>query len=323
MQLCAECRRVIKLWFLFAIILYVTIKGYNIPIAFFMLLISIPLFTSLGFWASLVEVFTIFLPVLVLSFITDNIFTIYLIPLTNILLLLSYRAGRLPATVGSSVYIIFWSYLVFVSNSSIIDYIVIFICFFNLLIHLKGLFIRVENSLVWSFISENNDEVSNKILSALKEGVYDIKGCVNVANDMSKVDNNIVVLVNAKYSSLNMSFLKQIYKELPKGNGKKVYIIYKAKFFPEMSYIFLWCLLYLKGYKVMGRSYYITYLTNIKTANIYFEAQKEMLKIISKGMFDMADGFKSALPLYINILPFSFISTLFNFIKFKVLCKKV
>ena len=70
MQLCAECRRIIKLWFLFAVIFYVISKGYDIPVALFMLLAGIALFASMGFWAAIIEVFTIFLPVLVLYFIT-------------------------------------------------------------------------------------------------------------------------------------------------------------------------------------------------------------------------------------------------------------
>ena len=60
MQLCAECRRIIKLWFLFAIIFYVTSKGYNIPAALFMMLASIALFASLGFWGAVREDFTIY-----------------------------------------------------------------------------------------------------------------------------------------------------------------------------------------------------------------------------------------------------------------------
>ena len=68
---------------------------------------------------------------------------------------------------------------------------------------------------------------------------------------------------------------------------------------------------------MLFRSYYIEGIAEIKTANIYFAAQKEMMKVISKGMYDMADGFKSALPLYIHLLPFALISSLFHFIKYK------
>ena len=272
MQLCAECRRIIKLWFLFAIIFYVISKGYNIPAALFMLLAATALFVSIGFWAALIEVFTIFLPVLILYFITDNIFAVYLIPLTDILLIMAYRAGRLPAAFLSYGYIIFWSYLTYISYSSLIDYIVILICFINILINFKGLFIKVEESLDWSFIKECNDETGNQILSALKEGLYDIKGEITVLDNIEKAENNIVIYVEAKFASLNMAFMYKLYKNLPNGKNNKAYIIYKAPFFPEMSYIPLWLMLYMKGYKVMGRAYYIEGLAAIKTANIYFAA---------------------------------------------------
>ena len=307
MQLCAECRRIIKLWFLFAIIFYVISKGYNIPAALFMLLAATALFVSIGFWAALIEVFTIFLPVLILYFITDNIFAVYLIPLTDILLIMAYRAGRLPAAFLSYGYIIFWSYLTYISYSSLIDYIVILICFINILINFKGLFIKVEESLDWSFIKECNDETGNQILSALKEGLYDIKGEITVLDNIEKAENNIVIYVEAKFASLNMAFMYKLYKNLPNGKNNKAYIIYKAPFFPEMSYIPLWLMLYMKGYKVMGRAYYIEGLAAIKTANIYFAAQKEMMNVISKG-----------LPLYIHLLPFSLISTVYHFIKYRL-----
>ena len=318
MQLCAECRRIIKLWFLFAIIFYVTSKGYNIPAALFMLLASIALFASLGFWAAVIEVFTIFLPVLILSFITDNIFALYLIPLTNILLIMAYRAGRLPAAIFSYVYIVFWSYLTYVSYTSLIDYAVIAVCFLNMLLHIKGLFIKAEESLNWSFIAENNDETGKQILSALKEGLYDIKGEITVLDNIEKAENNIVIYTDVKYASLNMNFMYKLYKNLPNGKNNKAYIIYKAPFFPEMAYIPLWLMLYMKGYKVMGRAYYIEGIAAIKTANIYFAAQKEMLKVISKGMYDISDGFKSALPLYIHLLPFALISTIYHYIKYRL-----
>lgn len=318
MQLCAECRRIIKLWFLFAIIFYVTSKGYNIPAALFMLLASIALFASLGFWAAVIEVFTVFLPVLILSFITDNIFALYLIPLTNILLIMAYRAGRLPAAIFSYVYIVFWSYLTYVSYTSLIDYAVIAVCFLNMLLHIKGLFIKAEESLNWSFIAENNDETGKQILSALKEGLYDIKGEITVLDNIEKAENNIVIYAEAKYAALNMSFIHKLYKYLPKSRNSKAYIIYKAPFFPEMAYIPLWLMLYMKGYKVMGRAYYVEGLAEIKTANIYFAAQKEMLQVISKGMYDISDGFKSALPLYIHLLPFALISTVYHYIKYRL-----
>ena len=317
MQLCAECRRLIKLWFLFAIIFYVTVKGYNVPPALFMLLISIGIFASLGFWAGLIEVFTILLPVIFIYFFTDNIFALYLIPLTNTMLILAYRSGRLPAAFISYVYIIFWSYLTYLSYSNILDYIIIFICFINVLIHIKGLFIKAEESLNWSFISENNDEYSKNILSYLKEGLYEIKGEISRAEDIESVENNIVIYAETKYASLNMAFLHKLYKSLKKGYGRKAYILYKAPFFPEMAYIPLWLMLYMKGYKVMGRAYYIEGIASIKTANIYAAYEKEMGNIISKGMFDIADGFKSALPLYIHLLPFAVLSSLYHFIKYR------
>lgn len=319
MQLCAECRRIIKLWFLFAIIFYVTSKGYNIPAAFFMMLAGIALFASLGFWAAVIEVLTIFLPVLILYFITDNIFAVYLIPLTNILLILSYRAGRLPAAFISYIYIIFWSYLTYVSYNSFIDYAVILVCFLNMLLHIKGLFIKAKESLNWSFITEINDETADKILSSLKEGLYDIKGDITALDNIEKAENNIVIYAYAKYASLNMAFMHKLYKNLPKGKNNKAYIIYKAPFFPEMAYIPLWLMLYIKGYKVMGRAYYIEGIAEIKAANIYFAAQKEMLNIVSKGMYDISDGFKSALPLYIHLFPFALISTVFHYIKYKLI----
>lgn len=318
MQLCAECRRIIKLWFLFAIILYVISKGYNIPAALFMMLAAIALFASLGFWAALIEVFTIFLPVLILYFITDNIFAVYLIPLTNILLIMAYRAGRFPAAFFSYTYIIFWSYLTYVSYNSLADYAVILVCFINMFIHIKGQFIKAEEALSWSFIKECNDETGKHILSALKEGLYDIKGEIAVLDNIEKAENNIVIYAETKFASLNMAFVYKLYKNLPKGKNKKAYIIYKAPFFPEMSYIPLWLMLYMKGYKVMGRTYYIEGIAEIKTANIYFAAQKEMLKVISRGMYDISDGFKSALPLYIHLLPFALISTIYHFIKYKI-----
>lgn len=322
MQLCAECRRIIKLWFLFAIIFYVTSKGYNIPAALFMMLASIALFASLGFWAAVIEVFTIFLPVAVLYFITDNIFAVYLIPLTNILLIMSYRAGRLPAAFLSYAYIIFWSYLTYVSYTSLIDYAVIAVCFLNMLLHIKGLFIKAEESLKWSYITEINDETSVKVLSSLQEGLYDIKGEITAQDNIEKAENNIVIYAEAKYAALNMSFIHKLYKYLPKSRNSRAYIIYKSPFFPEMAYIPLWLMLYMKGYKVMGRAYYVEGLAEIKTANIYFAAQKEMLQVISKGMYDISDGFKSALPLYVHLSPFALISTVYHYIKYRLTKEK-
>lgn len=318
MQLCAECRRLIRLWFLFAVIFYVTVSGYNIPVSIFMLLACISLYASLGLWASIIEVFTILLPVFLLYFITDNIFAIYLIPLTNISLIISYRAGRMPAFIISYAYIIFWSYLTYLSSGCVVDYIVIAVCILNLFIHLKGLFIKAEENLHWSFIAENNDETGKEILSSLKEGLYEVKGDIKICDNIAQNENNIVIYAETKFASLNPEFMYSLHKNLPKGKNKKAYIIYKADFFPEMAYIPLWIMLYMKDYKVMGRAYYIDGLAKIKTANIYFAAQKEMLKVISKGMYDISDGFKSALPLYIHLLPIALISTIYHFIKYKL-----
>ena len=314
MNICIECRRLIKLWFLFALVLYTIIFGYNIPVALIFLLSFIILFLSIGFWGGIIEVFTIFLSVIVLSFFTDNIFLIYLIPMTNILLFMAFRSGRLMAALISYGFILLWCYLSIPVKFTLLNYIVIFICLVNLLIHIKGLFIKKKEEISWSYIVEKNDNVMDNILWKLKEGLYDIKGSIDYVEDISKINNNIVIYTHTKFSSISIAYLKYLYKTLPKGNGKKAFIIYSATFFPEMAYIPLWILLTLKGYQVMGRSYYIYSLAEIKFANIYYAADKDMMENIRKGIYDISDGFQSAMPLYFHLVPLAFFSYLFRII---------
>ncbi len=315
MNICIECRRLIRLWFLFAVVVYAVVFGLHIPPSLIFLLASFMLFASLGFWGGLIEVFTILLPVTVLYFFTDNIFLIYLIPVTNILLFMSYRSGRLMAAFISYLYIILWCFLTITTKADSLSIIITCICLFNMMLHIKGLFYKHTESLHWLFIVEKQGKTTDDILSALKEGLYDAKGSVTYADNINSIDKNIILYVNTKYSSINPAYLLFLYKNLPYGKGRKAFIIYTGLFFPEMAYIPLWIILALKGYNVTGRTYYIYSLAEIKFANIFFASDRDMLNIIKRGISDMADGFKSAMPLYIHILPASLISYTIQLVK--------
>ena len=298
MNICSECRRLIKVWFIYAIVFYVIVFNYNITPALFFLLVSFALFSSLGIWAAIVEVFSVFFPVLILYFLTDNIFIIHLLPLVNICLIMAYRAGRNMAYIISTIYIIFWMYLSFKAKLSPIDYTVIAVSIINLLFHIYGLFIKHREDLNWQYFSKSSDNLDKNILNALSEGLYDIKGSIKKTDVINDKDN-LVLLVKVT-------------------DKKKAFIIYSATFFPDMAYIPLWFMLYLKGYRVMGRAYYIHSIAEIKFANIYFAAERDMLHIMKKGIFDMADGFKSALPMHIYLLPFSLIFYILGYFKYKL-----
>lgn len=317
MNICIECRRLIRVWFIYAVVFYVLVFNHNITPALFFMLISFAIFASLGVWAAFIEIFSIFLPSFILYFLSDNIFIIYLLPFMNICLIMAYRAGRNMAYIISIIYILFWLYLSFSLKFSFIDYVVISAAFLNILLHIFSIFYKHNISLNWQYISEDFSELDKKILSTLEEGLYDIKGSIKKVEEIS-IDENIVIHAKANNFTFNIKYLKEMYKKLPKVENKRAFIIYSATFFPDMAYIPLWFMLYLKGYKVMGRAYYIHSLASIKFANIYFAAEKEMLYIMKKGIYDMADGFKSALPLQIYLLPFSFIFYIVNFIIYKV-----
>ncbi len=318
MNICSECRRLIKVWFIYAIVFYVIVFNYNITPALFFLLVSFALFSSLGVWAAIVEVFSVFFPVLILYFLTDNIFIIYLLPLVNICLIMAYRAGRNMAYIISTIYIIFWMYLSFKAKLSTVDYVVIAVSIINLLFHIYGLFIKHREDLNWQYFSKSSDNLDKNILNALSEGLYDIKGSIKKTDVINDKDN-LVLLVKVKYFIINTRDLKELYNNLPKvTDKKKAFIIYSATFFPDMAYIPLWFMLYLKGYRVMGRAYYIHSIAEIKFANIYFAAERDMLHIMKKGIFDMADGFKSALPMHIYLLPFSLIFYILGYFKYKL-----
>lgn len=319
MNICIECRRLMRVWLIYAIVFFVIAKGYNITPALFLMLISFALFSSLGIWAAIIEVISVFLPVLILYFLTDNIFIIYLLPFVNICLIMAYRAGRNMAYILSTIYIIFWIYLSYTYKLSVVDYVIIGVCIFNMLLHFKGLFLKHNESITWDFLSEKHNELLNKnIMDILKEGLYDIKGSIAYVQDMKNIQNNLVIHVETKYFAINFKYLAELYKNLPKGENKKAFIIYSCEIFPDMAYIPLWIILSLKGYKVCGRAYYIKSLAEIKFANIYFAANKDMLHIMKKGIYDMADGFRSALPFHIYLLPFSIIAYFIFYIKYKV-----
>lgn len=319
MNICIECRRLMRVWLIYAIVFFVIAKGYNITPALFLMLISFALFSSLGIWAAIIEVISVFLPVLILYFLTDNIFIIYLLPFVNICLIMAYRAGRNMAYILSTIYIIFWIYLSYTYKLSVVDYVIIGVCIFNMLLHFKGLFLKHNESINWDFLSEKHNELLNKnIMDILKEGLYDIKGSIAYVQDMKNIQNNLVIHVETKYFIINIKYLAELYKNLPKGENKKAFIIYSCEIFPDMAYIPLWIILSLKGYKVCGRAYYIHSLAKIKFANIYFAAERDMLHIMKKGIYDMADGFRSALPLHFYMLPFSIIAYVIFYIKYKV-----
>lgn len=317
MNICSECRRLIKVWFIYALVLYVIVFNYNITPALFLTLVSFALFTSLGVWAAIVEVISVFLPVIILYFFTDNIFILYLLPLVNICLITAYRAGRNMAYIISSIYIIFWIYLSFLNKLSFIDYTVIIISILNLLFHLYGLIYKHNQSLNWQYYSDVDNNLDKNIVNILKEGLHDIKGSILQTGSINENDN-LVLHVKVKYFIINIRYLKELYKKLPKVSNKKAFIIYSSDFFPDMAYLPLWFMLYLKGYHVMGRAYYINSIAEIKFANIYFAAEKDMLHIMKKGIFDMADGFKSALPMHLYLLPFSLVFYGAGYIKYKL-----
>lgn len=318
MNICSECRRLIKVWFIYAIVFYVIVFQYNITPALFFLLVSIALFSSLGTWAAIVEVFSIFFPVLILYFFTDNIFIIYLLPFVNICLIMAFRAGRNMAYIISTIYIIFWIYLSFKAKLSTVDYVVLAVSIINLIFHIYGLFYKHREDLNWQYFSISSNKLDKNILNILNEGLYDIKGSIKKTEVINDTDN-LVLHVEVKYFIININYLKDLYHKIPSvTDKKKAFIIYSATFFPDMAYIPLWFMLYLKGYKVMGRAYYIHSIAEIKFANIYFAAEREMLNIMKKGIFDMADGFKSALPMQLYLLPFSLVFYMLGYFKYKL-----
>lgn len=199
-----------------------------------------------------------------------------------------------------------------------VDYTVTAICIINLIFHIYGLFYRHSEDLNWQYFSKSSDDLDKNILSALKEGLHDIKGSIKKTEIINDSDN-LVLHVKSKYFIINIKELIELYKNLPKvADKKKAFIIYSSAFFSDMAYIPLWFMLYLKGYRVMGRAYYIHSIAEIKFANIYFAAERDMLHIMKKGIFDMADGFKSALPMHLYLLPFSLVFYIFGYLKYKL-----
>lgn len=305
MNICIECRRVMRLWFLFAIIFYIVTVGYDIPPSLLLLIAAVPVFSSFGLWASVTEIFFLFIPIAVFYFLTDNLYALYLPALTYILLIMSVRSGRLWVFAVSFLYVIFWSYISFIFRSSYIDIFLIIVSLLNLFLNISLLCGNTEKTSSFSVVSDI-DKDKDIIISAIQDGLKETGAVISKDNEYD--GGGLLAVFNVRNFIPDIDFLKSLYISLPRGKGRRAFIIYGSLFYPDCAYLFVWLILVLKGYAVMGRAAYIDSLTYVKAANIGYAAKDEMIKLIRVSAGDVAEGWRSGMPPLLPMFPVSFIA---------------
>lgn len=303
--MCDECRRLIKLWFITALIFYIISAKIAIPVPVMLFFTVLPVMASIGIWTGLIEVISVFVPVLILSFFTSNLYALFLPVFTSFFIILAHRSDRLPALVISYLYLIFLTYISIISYSSIADILLISISILNMVINLKlfnkkalekdaCMLYNIENFFLYKKMEQNINHL-------FKE-----KNWLRLGKD-SIVDNkkiNITFFINTSYCTISVKELKDLWKNIPDGAGKNALIIYYADYFSDIAYVAFNILLFLKGYKVKGRLPVVKSMTEIKQANIWYAVEQDVEREIISGIKYSMEGHTACLPVIIPVIPF-------------------
>lgn len=297
MNICAECRRIINVLFLSSLVFFVITFNIKLPYAFLVLFLVLPLISSLGFWAGIIDVFAIVLPFLFLDMFLDNKYVLYLPVITNILIILNYRAERYMGVILSYSLLIFWSYISIINYSHVLDFVLIGYSIFNMVMNLKPLLVRTKSYNNAAFVSlssiYDNEEQFKELVPMLKvESECSIRKAE--INDI-KNDEFLILFFDISYFFPNISTIIKIIKLLPKGNKRSVMLVYPTKIYPDNGYYIIYLIMILKGWRVRGRVSYNVGLSRLTTANINVAANKEMRKVINEASADVAEGHISAL----------------------------
>lgn len=303
--MCEECRRLIKLWFITALILYVISAKILIPVPVMLFFTILPVMASTGLWIGIVEVFSVFVPVIFLSFFTNNLYAVFLPVFTSFFIILAHRSDRLPAVIISYLYLIFLTYISIVYYSSIVDILLITVSILNMVINIKlfnkkvlekdtSILYNIENFFLYKKIEQNiNHLFKDKKWQMLQQN--------SIPADRKL---NITFFINTSYCTVSIKELKNLWKSIPCGAGKNAFIVYTADFFADIAYIPLYVVLFLKRYKIQGRLPVVKSMTEIKTANIWYAVEQDIEnEIISSIKYSM-DGHTAGFPAIIPVIPF-------------------
>lgn len=303
--MCEECRRLIKLWFITALIFYVISAKILIPVPVMLFFTILPVMASIGIWIGIVEVLSVFIPVIFLSFFTNNLYAVFLPVFTSFFIILAHRSDRMPAVIISYLYLIFLTYISIIYYSSIADILLIAVSILNMVINIKLFNKRALDKDTCMLYNADSfflyKKIEQNINHLFKEQKWQI-----FKQDSIPVDKNINItfFINVSYCNISIKELKNIWNSVPYGAGKNVFIVYSADFFSDIAYISLYILLFFKRYKVQGRLPVVKSMTEIKTANIWYAVEQDIEKEIISGIKYSMQGHTAGLPAIIPVIPF-------------------
>ena len=314
MNICSECRRLIKFWFLSSLIFLVITFNIPIPYALLVAVLAFPVISSIGLWASIIDIIAIVVPFLFFDLFLDNKYVVYLPVIANFLIILNYRAERYMAFIISYSLLIFWIYVSFLNYRSNIDLLLIIYTIFNMIINLKPLLIRSDIYHKAAYLSlsdkyDNIEQVKDLVPMLKEESNCSIR--VTEINNIEK-DEFLILVFDVSYFLPKFSVISHIIKNMPKGNKRSVLLVYPTDIYPDNGYFIIWLIMVLQGWRVRGRASFINGLSQLKTANINVAAIKDMKDVINYGSADVAEGHISALGNVFYFSPFIFIGFLIH-----------
>lgn len=305
MRLCPICKLYLKELFIFTIALYIILFLYPIKWYIIFFISAIPFITSIFMVSSFFSLINLIIPLIIFSYFTDNIFTLYLPFITYFLITISVRSGRKWSYILSITYVILWIILSFLLRINIADIILILSSLLTIAFSLPILKGNSPKSNNIDIIYKSDTGNTLKVVKKFAAGMYDANnGDISISDFNSYNYNNsirefdaIVVSFPIHFFGSGRSFLYKIYKNLPKGNGKNAFILYTGSFYDDMASLIIWLILIFKGYNVRGRLFISTILQ--KSSLLEEKVNNIENKIIYETGGDFVDGWYCGIPLLI------------------------
>ena len=307
MFICSNCRFLFREFFIFALTIYSSLFIFVIPWYVVFLLTAIPILISYSTVSSLISILNIFLPLLIFSFFSSNLFALYLYIATWTLITLSVRSGKRWAFLLSYIFIGLLTFLSLRFTNSIADIILITVSLLTVILNIytiKGKDRSIENI---DIIIENDTPTLRQATEIFISGIKEIsQGHINIINQSKnnlKIStlsgDGLIIAFDCKAFCPSRKLISEIIKYLPRGNGKYAFILYTGKLYTDMAAFILWVVLLLKGYKPKGKLFVCNYFLNDnKYIHTFNESERN---IIFECGGDFADGWYCGEPL--TILP--------------------
>lgn len=303
MNFCLECRRLARVWLLFALVFYFISASFQLPLFIFAVLGFVPIVLSVGFWVAFLDILIVSIIFIISLLLTPNLYAAFLFPLTYILITLSVRTAKYWATTVSIILIGIYSYFAILLYVNIFDIIILTLSLLLLLFNLKLLYRKRRIYRRMRVLIDEKSKNSKMILRQVGYGANSVRlriGNARVASSASEVnsEDSLILIASSKNLLPSFTFLKEI-MHLPKRSTKKrvAFILIDSLLLSGLTALILSIALRIKGYHVAGRANYYSGLILVRALNISVQAEREINKFIEESTGDVVLGFSGGFPI--------------------------